>query len=301
MAEERLHDLRPAAMMRYDDLRSQGLDPVTAMRQVVPLLETDPRIGEPGLRAGALAATSTSTKLDDLNDFKDARAADLDAGRLPDDAATRVLRNALDEERDVYEPPRGLKGCERTHSVADRMADSPYLGWDDRDTDQLHEDLAASNTELEPAIANPRPDAPFRFNALRPVDVVAAALLVSDSALLTDIEAHRTAAAQHGHLAAPEQITARDLAATPEDRRTPIVDEHAQALSATDSHLSAVTDASARATFERTAEQALTASFPTPVTEVPAAAVAAAANAPVAVAQASGVTTAAPRPTLVRS
>lgn len=262
-------------------MRYQGLDPdpVTAMRQVVPLLDTEPRIGEPGRRAGVLTAAPTSTELEDLDDLNDARAANLDAGRLPHSAATRVLEAELAAERDGDEPLHGLSGYELTYDVNDRMADGPHQGWDDRAGDELHEELTASAAAHEPVGTNPWAEAPAAFDALRPVDVEAAtALLVSETALLTEIAVHRTAAAQQEQLAATEQTTVRDLAATPDDLRTPLVDEHVQALSASDRHLSVVTDASAPVAFERTAEQAVTTSFPIPVTEVPPAAVVAAAN-----------------------
>jgi hypothetical protein len=42
-SEERLHDLHPRAMARYDQLRSDGMDPAEAMRQAAPLFAGPPR------------------------------------------------------------------------------------------------------------------------------------------------------------------------------------------------------------------------------------------------------------------
>ncbi|BEP13848.1 hypothetical protein acdb102_21590 [Acidothermaceae bacterium B102] len=302
LAEDRLRDLRPAAMMRYGDLRSQGLDAVTAIRKVVPLLETDPRIGDPSLRAGALAASAASTELEDPDGLDATRAADLDAGRLSGTAGTRVLAEELDAERAGHEPPHGLAGYELAYGVTDRRANDPHLGSDGRAVDDLHEGLATSTTAQEPVGTNPWAGSSSGFDALGPVDVEAVtALLVSESALLTEIETHRTAAAQQERLAATERTTVRELAATHDDLQTPLVDEHTQALSATDRHLSVVTDASVHVAFDRSAKQALTASFPPAVTEVPASVVASVTNAPVTAAQAASVTKQAPKPMFVRS
>jgi len=61
LAEQRLRELRPDAMKRYDRLRQGGADPVDAMRRVAPLFDQPPaRPGEPAPDRAALA-TGTGT------------------------------------------------------------------------------------------------------------------------------------------------------------------------------------------------------------------------------------------------
>ena len=56
LAEQRLRELRPDAMDRYDRLRQGGADPVDAMRRVAPLFDQPPaRPGEPAPDRAALA------------------------------------------------------------------------------------------------------------------------------------------------------------------------------------------------------------------------------------------------------
>lgn len=288
LAEDRLRETRPAAMMRYDELRSQGLDPVAAMRQVVPLLETNPRIGEPGVRAGALAASVVDAQ---------------DVGRLPDTQATRVLAAELNAERDGHEPAYSLSGYELTYGVDDRMADGPHRGWDGRDLDEPHEDVASTTTSSTMP-DNPWLEAPTRLAAMQPTDLDLAAattaLLVGESALLTEMKAHRTAAAQQERLASVEQLTVRELTATADDRATKLVDEHADALAATGRHLTVVGGAGAHATYERTATQALAASFPSTMTETPLTVVATAAQQPTATVATRATRSETAKPTLVR-
>ncbi len=48
LAEERLHELRPDVMDRYDRLREQGAEPIDAMRRVAPYFDQPPaRTGQP--------------------------------------------------------------------------------------------------------------------------------------------------------------------------------------------------------------------------------------------------------------
>ena len=42
-SEERLRDLHPFAMARYDRLRADGLEPAEAMRETAPLFALSPR------------------------------------------------------------------------------------------------------------------------------------------------------------------------------------------------------------------------------------------------------------------
>ncbi len=59
LAEQRLRELRPDAMERYDRLRQGGADPVEAMRRVAPLFDQPP--ARPGETAPDRAALATGT------------------------------------------------------------------------------------------------------------------------------------------------------------------------------------------------------------------------------------------------
>src|SRR5664280_410524 len=55
LAEDRLRDLRPDVMKRYDRLRAEGTDPVEAMRRVAPGFDAPPMwTGQPGPARAAL-------------------------------------------------------------------------------------------------------------------------------------------------------------------------------------------------------------------------------------------------------
>ncbi len=66
LAEQRLRELRPDAMDRYDRLRQGGADPVDAMRRVAPLFDQPPaRPGEAAPdRAALVTGTGTGTGTD---------------------------------------------------------------------------------------------------------------------------------------------------------------------------------------------------------------------------------------------
>ena len=59
LAEQRLRELRPDAMERYDRLRQGGADPVDAMRRVAPLFDQPP--ARPGEAVPDRAALATGT------------------------------------------------------------------------------------------------------------------------------------------------------------------------------------------------------------------------------------------------
>ncbi len=59
LAEQRLRELRPDAMERYDRLRQGGADPVDAMRRVAPLFDQPP--ARPGEAVPDRAALATAT------------------------------------------------------------------------------------------------------------------------------------------------------------------------------------------------------------------------------------------------
>ena len=66
LAEERLRELRPDVMERYDRLRTEGAEPVDAMRRVAPLFDAPPaRTGEPGADRAALTETDTARRAAD--------------------------------------------------------------------------------------------------------------------------------------------------------------------------------------------------------------------------------------------
>jgi hypothetical protein len=253
------------------------------MRQVVPLLETNARIGETSPVTALLtaaAAISTSPLLDGQHD--------LDAGRLPNSAATRVLADELHAERDGYEPPYGLSGYELNYGVPDRMADGPHHGWDGRDVGDLHEELIAPTGASTTDIGDPWSQAPSATETAANTPAAAAlvdagdaaALLLAESALLSQIEQHRQMASRESRVAGGEQSIAATLASTPDDPATRHVDEHHESVNAPQPHLALVDDAGAHAQVERSPAQALAASYPTAVTDVTATAAAAAASVP---------------------
>ena len=331
LAEERLHDLRPSAMTRYDDLRNEGLDPVTAMRQVVPLLENNARVGEAAPLRAALSQTDTAAHVEDSSrtvqtnaedqtlyaepepelrgevdriiaryaietdadrqdsliyqfdnvmrtnfghdwaDRDDQPAANtlqrdwmtatlgrdrpeaLDDGRMPDTAQTRDLADELNEEHDGYEPPYGLSGYELKYGVQDRMADWPHRGFDD---DPTMPTVSSEATVLD-----------------------ATTVLTIETVLLAEMEAHRDAAAHATSTAETQAHTADELAAVPDDLRTPRIDEHAEAVTQAQPHVAAGEAAATTATFERSAEHAIAASYPQALTDISAVSAAAGANA----------------------
>lgn len=66
LAEQRLRELRPDVMQRYDRLRTEGAPPVDAMRRVAPYFDAPPaRTGEPGPDRAALAEADTARRAGD--------------------------------------------------------------------------------------------------------------------------------------------------------------------------------------------------------------------------------------------
>jgi len=114
-SEERLRTLHPHAMARYDRLRADGLGPLDAMREALPLFGRDPdtRTGEPGPRRRSLDApleTGVTWTADD-------------APRSPIDDHDAQLRARQAEQR-------GLDIIERLQARA-RAAGRPELGPDE--------------------------------------------------------------------------------------------------------------------------------------------------------------------------
>jgi len=63
LAEQRLRELRPQVMERYDRLRAEGSDPVEAMRRVAPLFDQPPaRTGQAAPDRSALAEAETARR-----------------------------------------------------------------------------------------------------------------------------------------------------------------------------------------------------------------------------------------------
>jgi hypothetical protein len=63
LAEERLHQLRPDVMDRYDRLQAEGADPVEAMRRVAPFFDQPPaRTGQAAPERTALAEANTAER-----------------------------------------------------------------------------------------------------------------------------------------------------------------------------------------------------------------------------------------------
>jgi len=63
LAEQRLRELRPQVMERYDRLREQSSDPVEAMRRVAPLFDQPPaRTGQAAPDRSALAEAETARR-----------------------------------------------------------------------------------------------------------------------------------------------------------------------------------------------------------------------------------------------
>lgn len=67
LAEERLRELRPDVMDRYDRCRTEGVEPVDAMRRVAPYFDAPPtRTGEPGPDRAVLAEADTARRAGDV-------------------------------------------------------------------------------------------------------------------------------------------------------------------------------------------------------------------------------------------
>lgn len=66
LAEDRLRELRPDVMERYDRLRAHGTEPVEAMRRVAPFFDRPAaRTGQPGPDRAALAERDTARRAGD--------------------------------------------------------------------------------------------------------------------------------------------------------------------------------------------------------------------------------------------
>ena len=66
LAEDRLRELRPDVMDRYDRLRGEGVEPADAMRRVAPWFDSPPpRVGEPGPDRAALPERDTARRAGD--------------------------------------------------------------------------------------------------------------------------------------------------------------------------------------------------------------------------------------------
>jgi hypothetical protein len=96
--EERLRDLHPDAMRRYDWLRQDGADPHSAMRDVAPLFAQThgPRVWPSGPAVAPAALPSgingrVTTERGRVSDERKAAAADLAA---PDQPATNAVNEA---------------------------------------------------------------------------------------------------------------------------------------------------------------------------------------------------------------
>ncbi len=206
-AEERLRELRPAAMDRYDAYRTEGMDPVQAMRNVVPLLERDVRVGEPATRMGALT----------------------------------------------------------TEEVATARHTGPVVG---------NEDLPAPTRPGE-ASSDSASAGPVNTNSIITA-ADTAALLLTESALLTEIEAHHPVVPRE-KAAANEALAAGENAATVDDSATRGVHEHqdGHADGVRDSwpRLAVAVSAEGHVASGRSAVAALTASYPVALSDVSAVAV----------------------------
>ncbi|NHC47155.1 hypothetical protein [Motilibacter aurantiacus] len=88
-AENRLRELRPDVMERYDRLRAQGAEPIEAMMRVAPYFDAPPaRVGDPAPTRAGLAPDETTGDVVLLSD------ADRQTARFPhlvDQAATKVM------------------------------------------------------------------------------------------------------------------------------------------------------------------------------------------------------------------
>src|SRR5664280_242223 len=88
LAEDRLRDLRPDVMERYDRLRAEGTDPVEAMRRVAPGFDGPPMwTGQPGPARAALTERDASRQ---PGDAEITRYRGETATAQPDTARRRV-------------------------------------------------------------------------------------------------------------------------------------------------------------------------------------------------------------------
>jgi len=117
LAEDRLRTLRPDVMERYDRLRTEGADPIEAMRRVANGFDTPPaRTGQPAPVRAALPERDLTRRPGDAEIVRFTRQpgdAEIVRYRGPDAAATAVLA------ADSY--PAAVVG-------ADAAAEAPAVG-----------------------------------------------------------------------------------------------------------------------------------------------------------------------------
>jgi hypothetical protein len=106
LAEDRLRDLRPDVMERYDRLRAEGTDPVEAMRRVAPGFDAPPMwTGQPGPDRAALTERDVTRRPGDAEITRyraetataqpDTARGRVPAARTPPDLAGRDQPKAI--------------------------------------------------------------------------------------------------------------------------------------------------------------------------------------------------------------
>jgi hypothetical protein len=92
--EDRLRDLHPYAMTRYDQLRADGLSPLDAMHKAAPFFAYPPgtRVGDPAPDRPALAASASSTLPDLGQVVEHAPGGIAEPGTGPDPGLQAELR-----------------------------------------------------------------------------------------------------------------------------------------------------------------------------------------------------------------
>jgi hypothetical protein len=97
-ALERLRELRPDVMDRYDRLTAGGVDPIEAMRRVAPFMDRPPaRVGEQAARAPQ--DTQSSTSRQHYIDTGEYLSADGSVGGQPSEPQGATTRVAGEPER----------------------------------------------------------------------------------------------------------------------------------------------------------------------------------------------------------
>jgi hypothetical protein len=104
--ENRLRALHPHAMARYDRLRGDGMSPLDAMRETVPLFGRSPdvRVGDPAPARPALG-TSTGQEASWPTDHAPASQADPHPGTDIDERAEQRGRQIIERLQSAPAPP----------------------------------------------------------------------------------------------------------------------------------------------------------------------------------------------------
>jgi hypothetical protein len=137
-AQDRLRELRPDVMSRFDRLTADGLEPVEAMRRVAPFLDRPPAREHPSTTRSALPAADPSLLA----------------------AAAGVAARAADDQLGAHGRAAGVLDDPATELVDERHEALGGAAAHRQQANTLHGDAAqlraaATSTSLEPSVRTP--------------------------------------------------------------------------------------------------------------------------------------------------